>query len=139
MKHNVTLTVASLLTIVFGILHLADDISRGFSPAGFTNLTVIFFLALWLYATLALVERRSGHIIILVLSLLSAAVPAIHMSGRTGLVGGASAGSFAAFFFATTLLALGGTAIVSVILSVQGLWNLRRGRAPQADRQGSRS
>ncbi|MEO8505648.1 MAG: hypothetical protein ABI609_17260 [Acidobacteriota bacterium] len=131
--HNLSLTITSLLTILFGILHLADDISRGVSPAGLTNLTVIFVLALWLYATLALVERRSGQVVILVMSFLISGVPVIHMLGRSGIAGSASAGSVRAFFFAATLLALGGTAICSVILSLRGLWSLRRGRAPQAN------
>lgn len=129
--HNLSLTITSLLTILFGIFHLADDISRGVSPAGLTNLTVIFVLALWLYATLALVERRSGQVVILVMSFLSSGVPVIHMLGRSGIAGSASAGAVRAFFFAATLLALGGTAICSVILSGRGLWSLRRGRAPQ--------
>ena len=128
MKHDIILTATSLLTILLGIFHLADDISRGVSPGGLTNLTVVFVLAIWLYATLALVERRSGLVIILVMSLLISGVPVIHMVGRSGIAGAASAGFGRAFFFAATLLALGGTAIVSVFLSMRGLWSLRRGR-----------
>ena len=32
MKLNIVLTIASLLTIVLGTFHLADDIDRGMSP-----------------------------------------------------------------------------------------------------------
>ena len=32
MKHNVLLTITSLLSILFGTFHLADDIARGMSP-----------------------------------------------------------------------------------------------------------
>ena len=44
-------------------------------------------------------------------------------------VGGAIARSIGAFFFIWTLLALGVTALFSVILSVRGLWSLRRGQS----------
>ena len=125
MKHTVTLTITSLLTILFTTFHLADDMVRGFSPGGLSNLPVVFVWAVWLYATLVLVERRSGCVIILVMSVLASGLPVIHMTGK-GVVGGRIAGSSGAFFFAWTLLALGVTAVFSVILSVRGLWNLRR-------------
>ena len=127
MKDTVTLTITSLLTILFTTFHLADDMVRGFSPGGLSNLPVVLVWVVWLYATLVLVERRSGYVIILVMSLLASGLPVIHMTGK-GVVGGRIAGSSGAFFFAWTLLALGVTALFSVILSVRGLWSLRRGQ-----------
>jgi len=125
MKHTVTLTITSLLTILFTTFHLADDMVRGFSPGGLSNVPVVLVWAVWLYATLVLVERRSGCVIILVMSVLASGLPVIHMTGK-GVVGGRIAGSSGAFFFAWTLLALGVTAVFSVILSARGLWNLRK-------------
>lgn len=125
MKHNVILTITSLLSVLFTMVHLADDYSRGFSPGGMTNLPVVLVLAIWVYATLVLGERRSGYVVILVLSLLASGVPVIHMMGRSGLTGGATAKSAGAFFFAWTLLVLGVTSVSSVILSARGLWSLR--------------
>ena len=125
MKHTVMLTIMSLLTILFTMFHLADDMVRGFSPGGLSNLPVVLVWVVWLYATLVLIERRSGYVIILVMSLLASGLPVIHMTGK-GLVGGRIAGTSGAFFFAWTLLALGVTAVFSVILSARGLWNLRR-------------
>jgi hypothetical protein len=81
----------------------------------------------WLYAALMLVERRSGHLIILVMSLLASGLPVIHMTGK-GVAGGRIAETSRAFFFVWTLLAVGVTAVFSAILSVRGLWNLRRGQ-----------
>jgi len=127
MKHTVMLTITSLLTILFTTFHLADDIVRGFSPGGLSNLLVVLVWVVWLYATLMLVERRSGCIIILVMSLLASGIPVIHMTGK-GVVGGRIAGSSGALFFVWTLLAVGVTAVFSVILSARGLWNLRRGQ-----------
>ena len=138
MKHNVVLTITSLLSILFTIVHLADDYSRGFSPGGMNNLPVAPVLAIWAYATLVRGERRSGHVVILVMSLLASGLPVLHMMGRSGITGGAAAKSAGAFFFAWTLLVLGVTSVVSVILSARGLWTLRRGRAPGRDAKRGR-
>ena len=59
MKHSVVLTIASLLSILFGTFHLADDIARGMSPGGLLNLVGIAIFVVWLYRTLVLAERRS--------------------------------------------------------------------------------
>src|SRR2546422_10663046 len=49
MKHNVMLTIASLLSILFGTFHLADDIARGMSPGGLPNLFAVVICVVWLY------------------------------------------------------------------------------------------
>ena len=120
MKHNVMLTIASLLSIILVTFHLADDIVRGMEPGKLSDLIAVPILVVWLYGTLVLAERRSGYVIILLGSLLGLVVPVIHMKGAG--VGGAIAKSGGAFFFIFTLLALGVTALFSVILSARGLW-----------------
>ena len=134
MKHNLMLTVASLLSILFTSFHHADDVVRGMAPGNFSNLIPVLFLLVWLYATLALAGRRAGYVIILITSLLASGVPIIHMS-RSGLVGGIakSSGDFGEFFFVWTLIALGVTALFSVILSARGLRSLQRGPVPVGD------
>src|SRR2546422_11253563 len=119
------LTVASLLSILFMTFHLTDDIVRGFERGGASNLTAVPIFVVWLYGTLVLAERRSGYIIILLGSLLGLGVPVIHMMGKGVGVGGNIAKSSGAFFFVWTLIALGVTALFSVILSVRGLWGLQ--------------
>ena len=114
MKHNI-LTTASLLSILFVTFHLTDDIVRGMEPGTLSNLVAVPILVVWLYGTLALAEKRSGYVIVLLGSLLGLLVPIIHMKGAG--VGGAIAKSSGAFFFIWTLLALGVTALFSVILS----------------------
>jgi hypothetical protein len=128
MKHNITLTITSLLSIVLMTFHLSEDVVRGFEPGGFKNVSGLVIVAVWLYGTLALAERRSGYIIVLLGSLLGAGVPLVHMRGA-GLVGGRIADSDGMLFWVWTLIALGVTAIVSVILSARGLWSLRRGQS----------
>ncbi|MCA1621997.1 MAG: hypothetical protein LC795_22525 [Acidobacteria bacterium] len=132
MKHNVTLTIASLLSILFTSFHHADDVVRGMAPGRFSNLIPVFFLLVWLYATLVLAGRRSGYIIILAVSFMASGLPLVHMRGA-GLVGGEIAKSSGAFFFVWTLIALSVTALFSVILSAHGLWSLRRGKSRESD------
>jgi hypothetical protein len=127
-KHDVTLTGASLLSILFTTFHHSDDVARGLAPGGLSNLVPVFFLVVWLYGTLVLAGRRPGYVIILVVSLLASGLPLVHMMG-SGLAGGKNDNSGGAFFFGWTLLALEVTALFSVILSARGLWGLRPGRA----------
>jgi hypothetical protein len=126
-KHNTALTIASLLSILFTTFHVTDDIVRGMEPGTLSNLILVPILAVWLYGTLVLAERRSGYVIILLGSLLGLVVPVVHMKGAG--VGGAIANSSGAFFFIWTLLALGVTSLFSVVLSVRGLWEQLRQRA----------
>ena len=132
MKRGVILPITSLLSIIFGTFHLADDIAPGMSPGGLSNLFAVVICVVWLYGTLVLAERRSGYIIILVFSLLSMGVPVIHMRGVGVGFGTIRSGGF---FFVWTLLALGVTASFSVILSVRGLWSLPWRRSRQSNIQ----
>ena len=129
MKLNQMLTIATLLSIILSTFHLADDIVHGFEKGGASNLTALPIFVVWLYGTLVLAGRRSGYIIILLGSLLGLIVPVIHMKGRGVGVGSSIAHSSGGFFFVWTLIAIGVTALFSVILSTRGLWNLRRGRS----------
>jgi hypothetical protein len=125
MKQSVMLTITSLLSILFATFHVADDVVRGFEPGGFKNFSGIVIFCVWLYGTLVLAERRSGYIIMLLGALLGTLMPLAHMRGA-GLVGGRMVNSSGRFFFVWTLMALGVTALFSVILSARGLWSLRR-------------
>ena len=128
MRHNVILAITSLLAILFTTFHHADDVVRGLAPGKFSNIIPIIVLAIWLYGTiLVLSERRSGYIIVLVFSFLILGIPVIHMTG-SGFAGPRIINGGRAFFFVWTLVMMGATALLSVILSVRGLWSLRRAR-----------
>ncbi|MDQ3746588.1 MAG: hypothetical protein M3444_19620 [Acidobacteriota bacterium] len=129
MKHNLLLTIVSLLSILFGTFHLAGDIVYGYEPGTIGNLIFVPIVVVWLYATLVLAERRSGYIIILLGSLLSLVVPLVHMQGKGVGVASRMVNTSGHFFFVWTLLALGVTGLFGVILSVHGLWSLRRGQS----------
>ena len=124
MKRNTLLTVASLLSLLLLTLHITDDIVRGISKAESSN-TALLVLAVFLYGTLVLPERRSGHVIMLLVGLLAAAMPVMHMRGAHY---GEIAKSTGGFFFVWTLWALGGLGGFTFILSARGLWSLRRGQ-----------
>src|SRR5205085_11833190 len=109
-------------------LHLTDDIVRVMAAGTlFTLIATVPILVVWLYGTLMLAERRTGYVIILVGSLLGLLVPVIHMKGAG--VGDTIIKSSGAFFFIWTLIALGVTALFSVILSARGLWEHRPRRS----------
>lgn len=128
MKQTVMLTTASLLSILFFTLHLADDIVRGFEPGRLSNLAAVPTFVLWLYGTLVLAGRRSGYIITLLGGLFALVVPLAHMRGKGVGVTSSLANSDGHFFFVWVLIAIGVTGLFSVILSAHGLWSLRKGR-----------
>jgi hypothetical protein len=126
LKRNDMLTVATLLSVLFMTLHLADDIVRGMEAGGLSSLIVVPIVVALLYGIAVLGEGRSGYVIIFIVSLLLLIVPVIHMKGKGVGVASGIANSSGGFFFVWTLIALGVTALISVILSVRGLWKLRR-------------
>jgi len=124
MKHNAILVVTALLSILLLTLHITDDIVRGISNAESSN-TALLVLVVLLYGPLVLAERRSGHVIMLLVGLLAAAMPVMHMRGSHYADIARSAGGF---FFVWTLWALGGLGGFTFILSARGLWSLGRGQ-----------
>jgi hypothetical protein len=122
MKHSGILVVTSLLSILLLTLHITDDIVRGISKAESSNIALLVLVA-FLYGTLVLAERRSGHIIMLLVGVFAAGMPVIHMRGVHYPEIAKSSGGF---FFVWTLWALGGVGGLTVILAARGLWNLRR-------------
>ena len=122
MKQNTILVITSLLSILLLTVHITDDIVRGISKAESSN-TALIVLVVLLYGTLVLAERRSGHVIMMLVGLLAAAMPVMHMRGAHY---GEIARSAGGFFFVWTLWALGGLGGLTFILAARGLWSLRR-------------
>jgi hypothetical protein len=124
MKHTATLTVLSVISILLVLLHVADDIVRGYEPGGLKHIQTILTMGVWLYAAVALSEGRVKYVLLLLGSLLGVAVSLAHMRGA-GLVGGRIAGSSGMLVWVYPILILGVTASVSIVLSARGLWNAR--------------
>jgi len=122
MKPAALLPIASLLSILLLTLHVTDDIVRGISNAESSN-TALVVLVVLLYGTLVLAERRSGHVIMLLVGLFAAGMPVLHMRGAHYPEIARSAGGF---FFVWTLWALGGIGGLTFVLAARGLWSPRR-------------
>jgi hypothetical protein len=131
MKDNLTLVVLSLLSILLALVHITEDVVRGFERGGPEIFNAVLIAAVWLYAALVLVGRRSGYVLLLLLSIGGAGVSYIHMRGA-GLAGGRIANSSGIFFWVFTLLTLGATSTCAAILAAQGLWKSLRGRSRRA-------
>ena len=129
MTQQRTLQVTSLLSVLLFTFHWADEISRGIE-AGTINASGGFaILFVWLYATLAIADRRVGLVLILVGSILASGVPILHMTGA-GLVGKRILpNTEGAFFWVWTNIALGATGMITFALTVRALWTFHRGQA----------
>ena len=122
MKPHGVLVVTSLLSILLLTLHVTDDTVRGISKAESSN-TALLGLVVLLYGPLVLADRRSGHVIMLIVGLFAALMPVMHMRGAHYPEIARSPGGF---FFVWTLWALGGIGGLTFVLAAQGLWRLRR-------------
>jgi hypothetical protein len=133
-------TAASLLSILLMTLHMTDDVLRnqnGAAQGGVLNIVAVLVLVVWLYGTLMLAERKSGYIIMLVGSLLTSYIAVGHMTGIGDVPIGQIATSSGAFFV-WVVVALGVSAISSLVLSVYGLRNLLMASVPQPARGKAR-
>jgi hypothetical protein len=127
MRHNVTLTITSLLSILFVTFHLSDEITRGMEPGRLNMVIPVLILGGWAYAALMLTGRRSGYIILLLGAIIGMGIPIVHMSGA-GLVSSRIANSRAAFFWVWQNFTLAVISACSLILALRGLWRLRRAK-----------
>lgn len=124
-KTDLTWTISSLATVLLVSVHLADDVARQMEPGNLSYLAVsVAIVTIWLYGTLVLSGRRSGYAVMILGSLAGLAIPIVHMKGAG--IGVETVRSEGGFFFVWTLLALGAGAVFTLILSVRGLWGLRR-------------
>ncbi len=122
----ITLTVASLLSIVLLPLHVAGDVALGFDKGG-PGMAYVLIPILLVVAcgTLLLVERRSGYVIMFLGGLAALGMPILHRNGAfTPTVAQAPGG----IVFIWTLVLLGVTGSLTIILSALGFWNTRSQR-----------
>jgi hypothetical protein len=125
-KESTQLTVTSLLSLVFFSVHWADDIARGFETGDLSNYGGFVILFVWLFATLNLAGRRAGYALVLLASLMAAAVPILHMRGA-GLARVAKSGD-GGLLFVWTLVGLGVTGLYALVLAARGLRRSLRGQ-----------
>ena len=131
MKRSLVLPITSLLSILLASFHLVDDIVYGSEKGLVSNLLIVAILAIWLYGTLMLSERRAGLSIMLLGSLAGLTIFFVHVTGAGGLQGIEIGKMSGAFFYVWTLLALAVCSLVSFAVSAQALWRLVRSNAPR--------
>src|SRR5829696_2685653 len=118
-----TLTIASLLSIILLPFHIGGDIVLGLDRGGSGLLFVVVPILLVLACgTLLLAERRSGHVIMFLGGLAALGMPIIHRNNGFTVTVARSPGGL---FFIWTLVALGVTGGLAMMLSARGLWQLR--------------
>lgn len=129
MKHQLTLIVSSLVSILFMSFHMTQDTLHahlGNPEAGGSTLVTVPILVVWLYGTLFLAERRSGLIIMLVGSILAMGMPIFHVRPSTGFFTGEMSHYSGAFLFFWGFFVLGVSGMLSFVLAVRALWGFRR-------------
>jgi hypothetical protein len=120
MKRHVVLIVASLLSLLFMIVHLTQDTIHQ-AEGSMTYPVPVVFLALWLYATLMAPDRVWGYVMMLLGGLFSAGMIVVH---ARGIVVSQSGG----FFFVWTLFALSTTGWLTIMLAARGIGMAIRAR-----------
>jgi len=124
-----SLIIASLLAIVLMSLHVTDDIIRGISPPTPNNANGVFIFVVWLLGTLALSERITGYVVMLLGGLFAAAMPFLHMRGKSYLrIASTSEG----FFFVWDLYAVGTLGVFCLVMAAYALWRTWRRRSVSA-------
>ena len=121
MKQNVTLTIFSLLSIVFSTIHLTQDVlhARDGTPQSAVA-TLLVIILVMLYGTVELAGRRLGYVIMLLGGAGAASMPFLHGMGPGATQWG--------FSFVWTLFALGASGAFTAILSATALWQSARQR-----------
>lgn len=119
MNSHMLLRIMSLLSILLMSLHITDDIVRGISPAAADNIGAVVIFLVWLSGTLLLGERRAGYVIMLLGGIFAAAMPVLHMRGQSYPTIATSSGGF---FFTWSLIAVGTTGALLVILAARAIW-----------------
>ena len=122
MKQNLTLTIASLFTLVLTTFHFTHDILH--DSDGLTNGETSILLAIalvMLYATVELAGRRLGYVILLLGGAAAAYMPYLHSMGPRATRWG--------FFFVWTMFVMGVSGTFTAILSARALWRSFRARS----------
>ena len=130
MKSDLTTVITSFIAIVLLTLHFTSDTLRarpGNPEAGGSALVAAPVLVLFLYATVFLMGRRSGYIILIFEALCALLMPVFHVMFPNGVFSGQLArGVPGDFIFVWTLYALSVSGLFLFVLCVRGLWQLKR-------------
>src|SRR3954463_13245136 len=122
MKPSVMLVIASLLSLIFTICHLTQDVLLQAEGQVKYPIPVIIF-TVWLFGTLMMPDRVLGYVIMLLGGLIAAGMIVIHSRDYVVHHSGG-------FFFIFTMFAMSATGLFTAILSAVGLWRSLRSTRP---------
>jgi len=81
MNERSWLTGSSVLGVVLFIVHWSQDVAFGIDRIGLASYGGVAICTLWLSSATILRDRRAGKVILLMFSILAAAMPSLHLKG----------------------------------------------------------
>ena len=126
MNLKLTSIITALILEFLLVLHWVEDVALKFEGGGPTSVYVVIVLAVVFYPMLAYAGRRAGYVALLIGSLGGVGILVIHTMG-VGMTGGRMASSPGVLVWVWHMVALGTTGAFGIILSLDGLWSLRKG------------
>jgi hypothetical protein len=119
MDRHKLLTITSLLSLLLLSLHITHDMVLGLDVAGPSSMVGIAILIIFAIGPLLLREHLVGRILILLGALGAMGMPVLHTQGRSfpDVVRGEGG-----FFFFWTLMMLGITGTLALIMIVLEFW-----------------
>jgi hypothetical protein len=118
MNERATLTWTAVLGVFLFVVHWAQDVAFGIDRIGLYSYGGVALMTLWLTSATILRDGRAGKVILLLFSLLAAAMPALHLKGvRIAEIAKGEGG----LLYLVVLLTLAVTAAFSALLTVRAL------------------
>ena len=118
MNERAALTWTSIVGVLLFIVHWAQDVAFGIDRVGLQSYGGVGLMLLWLLGATILRDGRAGKVIVLLFSILAAAMPALHLKGtRIGEIVRGEGG----LLYLLVLLTLAVTAAFSTVLAVRAL------------------
>ena len=121
MNARAWLTLTSVVGVLLFIVHWAQDVAFGIDRVGVQSYGGVAICVFWLSSATILREYRAGKVVLLLFSLLAAAMPVLHLKGTRIAVIAQGEGGLA---YLVVLFTLAVAAAYSAILAVR---ELRRG------------
>ena len=118
MNERATLTWTSVLGVFLFIVHWSQDVAFGIDQVGLQSYGGVAICVAWLSSATILRDYRAGKVVLLLFSLLAAAMPALHLQG-TRIAG--IAREEGGLLFLVVLFTLAVAASCSVILAAREL------------------
>jgi hypothetical protein len=117
MNERKWLTGSSLVGVLLFIIHWSQDVALGLDRVGLQSYGGVAICVLWLSSATILRDGRVGRVLLLLFSILAAAMPSLHLKGsRIGEIARADGG----LAYLVVLFTLAVTATFSTILVLRG-------------------